>query len=216
MASTDFSAPIELNRLHWPVTALGYGQRIGIWFQGCSIRCPGCCSRDTWESTGAQCGNVDQILDWVERLPSAQIDGFTLSGGEPFDQPEALADLVRGLRHAYGMERDILLYTGHPWRRVQSTHVDILALVDAVISEPYLESRPATGLRGSDNQRLHCLTPLARQRYEASPSFEPRMQVHFDGETLWMIGIPQPGALEGLQQKLSARGVVLGAPSWLA
>ena len=40
--------PISLSRLHFPVTTLGPGRRIGIWFQGCSIRCPGCISADTW------------------------------------------------------------------------------------------------------------------------------------------------------------------------
>lgn len=42
-----------LSRLHFPVTTLGPGRRIGVWFQGCSIRCAGCISRDTWE-TGAR------------------------------------------------------------------------------------------------------------------------------------------------------------------
>ncbi|MCT5046402.1 radical SAM protein, partial [Pseudomonas aeruginosa] len=27
---------------------MGTGRRLGIWFQGCSIRCPGCISADTW------------------------------------------------------------------------------------------------------------------------------------------------------------------------
>ncbi|MBW6186918.1 4Fe-4S cluster-binding domain-containing protein, partial [Pseudomonas aeruginosa] len=28
--------------------AVGNILRLGIWFQGCSIRCPGCISADTW------------------------------------------------------------------------------------------------------------------------------------------------------------------------
>src|SRR3546814_9784731 len=39
---------IAVSRLHFPVTALGPGRRIGLWLQGCSIRCPGCISVDTW------------------------------------------------------------------------------------------------------------------------------------------------------------------------
>ncbi|HAU1321526.1 TPA: radical SAM protein, partial [Legionella pneumophila] len=39
---------IYISRVHFPVTTLGPGHRIGIWFQGCSIRCPGCISTDTW------------------------------------------------------------------------------------------------------------------------------------------------------------------------
>ena len=39
---------LSLSRVHFPVTTLGPGRRLGIWFQGCSIRCPGCISADTW------------------------------------------------------------------------------------------------------------------------------------------------------------------------
>lgn len=40
---------LALSRMHFPVTTLGPGDRIGIWFQGCSIRCTGCISKDTWD-----------------------------------------------------------------------------------------------------------------------------------------------------------------------
>ena len=38
---------LALSRMHFPVTTLGPGNRIGIWVQGCTIRCPGCVSADT-------------------------------------------------------------------------------------------------------------------------------------------------------------------------
>ena len=47
------SDQIGLNRVHFPVTALGPGRRVGIWLQGCSIRCPGCMSLDTWAPAAA-------------------------------------------------------------------------------------------------------------------------------------------------------------------
>ena len=44
----DVGEPLSVNRLHHPVTALGSGSRVGIWTQGCAIRCRGCASLDTW------------------------------------------------------------------------------------------------------------------------------------------------------------------------
>lgn len=216
MASSVSSAPLEISRLHWPVTVLGHGQRVGIWFQGCKIRCPGCCSRDTWASDATRRTTVGEVLDWVAGLPMAQIAGFTISGGEPFDQPEALSELLQALRTDYGTGRDILVYSGHPWRCLEAAHAAILAEIDVVISEPYLAHRPTDGLRGSDNQRMHCLTPLAEERYASGVPVTGNMQVHFDGQTLWMIGIPRPGALEQLQESLATRGITLGQPSWRA
>jgi anaerobic ribonucleoside-triphosphate reductase activating protein len=87
---------ITLSRLHFPVTTLGPGKRIGIWLQGCSIRCPGCISADTWSATEGLTTTeavIEALLPW---LPDAE--GITISGGEPFDQPEALQILLRELR----------------------------------------------------------------------------------------------------------------------
>ncbi len=211
---------INLSRLHWPVTTLGYGRRVGIWFQGCSIRCKGCCAQDTWEAgSSSKKVALDTVLEWVASLPVDQIDGFTLSGGEPFDQPEALAELAVRLRTQYCVrrDRDILAYSGHPWRRLTREHRSILDLVDVVISEPFVQERPGDSIRGSNNQKVHRLSCLARERYGMVSEHHDRnrsMQVHYDGSVLWMIGIPRPGDLERFQEKLRTSGITLGNVSW--
>lgn len=210
---------INLSRLHWPVTALGFGRRVGIWFQGCSIRCAGCCAQDTWDADSSSNVALERVLDWVAARPVDEIDGFTLSGGEPFDQPEALVGLARELRSRYctRSDRDILTYSGHPWRRLIREHRSILKMLDVVISEPFVRERPGDSLRGSNNQKIHRLTRLARERY--GPDYEIQnpnrsMQVHYDGRTLWMIGIPQSGDLERFQEELGKSGIMLGNVSW--
>src|SRR5215213_9495247 len=103
--------PIALSRLHFPVTTLGPGRRLGIWLQGCSIRCPGCISVDTWSPTQGQTTTeaiVEALLPW---LP--ETEGITVSGGEPFDQPQALAVLLKELRRLSPV--DILVYSGYPF-----------------------------------------------------------------------------------------------------
>lgn len=52
---------LYLSRIHFPVTTLGPGNRIGIWFQGCSIQCQGCVSVDTW-GTGKGGVLVNEIM----------------------------------------------------------------------------------------------------------------------------------------------------------
>ena len=78
-----------VSRLHFPVTTLGPGRRVGLWLQGCSIRCPGCISLDTWDP---RVGLVP-IADLLERIDQLawEADGLTVSGGEPFD-PGDLVD----------------------------------------------------------------------------------------------------------------------------
>src|SRR5215218_593389 len=88
---------IQLNKAHWPVTVLGPGRRIGLWMQGCSIHCPGCVSQDTWPADPATAITVDALVDWCRTTTGSALDGVTISGGEPFDQPDALLRLLVAL-----------------------------------------------------------------------------------------------------------------------
>ena len=197
-----------LSRVHYPVTTLGRGRRIGIWFEGCSIRCPGCVSRDTWEFG---CGEttVEAVCDSLrEDLKSA--DGVTISGGEPFDQPEALEALLHWLRGNFA--GDILVFSGHPWEQLSERITRWNGQIDVLISDPFDPQAGQTlALRGSDNQRVHLLTSLAHARYANLPSAKcdhknPALDIVFDGNKVWMAGIPRSGDMERLRQKLLEAG----------
>lgn len=197
-----------LSRLHFPVHTLGPGARVGVWLQGCSIRCPGCISLDTW-APGRGETSVAAVLEAVAPwLPKA--DGVTVSGGEPFDQPEALRALLLGLRERTA--GDVLVFTGYPYEALGGRLEACAGLIDALVTDPFEVSRPQTlALRGSDNQRLHRLTPLGQARfgvYERPLGPEDRrLDVHFDADgTVWMAGIPQRGDLQRLSSLLAAGG----------
>lgn len=199
---------IYLSRLHYPVTTLGPGRRIGIWFQGCSIRCAGCVSVDTW-AQGQTSTTVAEVASAVGRwLPEAS--GVTLSGGEPFDQPEALAALLAQL--PLTDDQDVLVYSGHPFEHIANHPALKDGQIDALISDPYLVDRPQTlSLRGSDNQRLHLLTDLGRDRFSAFqapiPTGHRSIDVMFDTDgTVWLAGIPRPGDMDRLRKILSVQG----------
>ncbi len=200
-----------INRLHFPVTSLGYGRRAAVWFQGCSIRCPGCVSRDTWTAEPHHVVPVVEVLSWL--LPRlAQADGLTLSGGEPFDQPEALRTLLQSVRANFS--GDILVYTGHAWSGIERDHPWLRAdgSADVVISEPYLAGAPSKLIwRGSDNQRVRLLTPLGHERYGDTVDQQPwpetrTLDVCVGENEIWMAGIPRPGDLARLQRQLRRHG----------
>lgn len=198
---------VGISRIHFPITTLGPGRRLGIWFQGCSIRCPGCISADTW-ATGRGLLSLDKLL---ERLESwlLECDGITISGGEPFDQCDALNELLRGMRAKVGV--DILVYSGHPFERLAEPLVRMDGLIDALITDPYQVDAPQTlPLRGSDNQRLHMLTALGRERFatfEEPQRCEQTFDVMFDDDgAVWLAGIPRRGDFERLRERLGQLG----------
>ena len=214
------STVLRLSRMHYPVTVLGFGRRVGIWFQGCSIGCAGCISKDTWESDGGHAATIDEVLEKCETWRSdGEVDGVTISGGEPFDQPVALRALLDALDRWFGSARqsaDLLCYSGYPEQRLRERFPEILDRLDVVIPNPYVESRaPGGRWRGSSNQRLVPLTPLGRSRYGAMANQPETPEIQFvvdDG--IWFIGIPRPGDMRALEEKLRERGVLLGDASW--
>src|SRR4051812_8784074 len=125
---------LRLSRLHYPVTTLGPGRRAGIWFQGCTIRCPGCIAVDTWPDRPERAVPVVEVLDWLANLPAAEVDGVTISGGEPTEQPAALVELLGCIdrwRQAMAGDRDVLIFTGREPGWLDEPESAMLAGADA-------------------------------------------------------------------------------------
>src|SRR5438045_8319262 len=76
--------------------AEGPGQRLAVWFQGCPLRCPGCCNPEMLPFDG---GTEADLSDLVAQIKSAQrtcnIEGITLLGGEPLAHAAGAAALAR-------------------------------------------------------------------------------------------------------------------------
>jgi len=137
-------------------------------------------------------------------------EGITISGGEPFEQPEALEALLAGLRRQTSV--DILVYSGHAIEKIKPSLMKVEGLIDVLISDPFdvdtTQSRP---LRGSDNQRMHFLTALGRSRfsqYERPLSeVDKSLDVMFDADgSVWFAGIPSRSDFFLLQDLLVQQG----------
>jgi anaerobic ribonucleoside-triphosphate reductase activating protein len=144
-------------------------------------------------------------MQWIDSA-----SGVTISGGEPFDQPEALVELVQRLKGMF--QGDLLIFTGHSYERIAPQLGLLSGLVDAVITDPFRQGEAHTkALRGSDNQRLHLLTPLGRERlgcYERPRTrTDDALDVMFDPEgSVWIAGIPRRDDMLRLRAEIVAAG----------
>ncbi|MFE4620636.1 4Fe-4S cluster-binding domain-containing protein [Streptomyces sp. NPDC056747] len=207
-----------------PVTALGPGRRLGVWVQGCPLACPGCMSRHTWDPRGGREVPVERLADAWRRALADGYDGLTVSGGEPLEQPAALAELLaaadRERRAADRTDADLLVYTGRDEDEIAASPEAraALALADAVITGRYRAGEPTRLVwRGSANQRLVPLTPLGQRRYAAHLRREadrPELQVRVTDTEIQVIGVPQPGELASLERELASRGVTFRENTW--
>jgi anaerobic ribonucleoside-triphosphate reductase activating protein len=141
-------------------------------------------------------------------------DGVTVSGGEPFDQPDALLELLARVRSK--TEADILVFTGYPWTTVAGMLGSSPAPFDAIVTGPFdREEKQTLALRGSDNQELHLITERGRARFAGfeRPATERdrAVDVMFDDNgDVWFAGIPARDDFQRLRELLESTGSTLG------
>ncbi len=198
----DGNQLIRIGLTHFPLVSLGPGLRLGIWLAGCPLRCNGCIAPE-WQPMDS--GYQTTVTELLEELQPVlhEVDGVTLSGGEPFAQPEGLSALLRELRQD-GIT-DIMAYSGYQIEQLHQSAPETLALLDALVDGPFEAELPTDSpWRGSANQRLHILTaaPALRQRYNQFEKYTPASRllqcVPRPGGAV-VIGIPRPSDLEELR-----------------
>ena len=136
----------------------GPGLRFVVFTQGCPHHCPGCHNSATWNPEGGYTTSAAEVLEEIRRRRD-WLDGVTLSGGEPFRQAGALAELARECR-ALGLP--VITYTGYTWEQLvdplrRPADADrLLRELDLLVDGPFLLARKSLTLRfrGSANQRV--------------------------------------------------------------
>jgi anaerobic ribonucleoside-triphosphate reductase activating protein len=146
--------------------AEGPGKRFAVWFQGCPLRCPSCCNPEFLPFTG---GTVTPLSELVRQLESADVEGITLLGGEPFAHAEGAATLAKAAR-SRGFS--VMVFSGYTLGELRA-NVDpavahLLAATDILVDGPFIRESPDTTRRwvGSTNQQIHFLT--SRYRFDDS------------------------------------------------
>ncbi len=137
---------------------MGPEVRAVVWVQGCSLGCPGCFNPQTHPRHAGTAVQVDDLLAKLVALEE-QIEGLTVSGGEPLQQMPALLELLQGLRRTTRLSA--LAFTGFTWAEVQRLprSAELLANLDVLIAGRFdAAQRLAQGLIGSANKTVHFLT----------------------------------------------------------
>lgn len=145
----------------------GPGCRAVIWVQGCLRECPGCFNPASWSFEVNQLVTVESLVEKI--LSNDRNQGVTFSGGEPFWQAPALANLARQVKAA-GLS--VMSFTGFTLEQLQSEYApagsqDLLAQLDLLIDGAYIQSlaiHSPDSLVSSSNQRVHLFNPEFQDR----------------------------------------------------
>ncbi|HBC73270.1 MAG TPA: radical SAM protein [Candidatus Wallbacteria bacterium] len=184
---------IFVDLIYHPVLALGPGERTGLWTRGCTIRCPGCSADHAWEFLEEYKMKTEEAVGEILKYAKAGCRALTISGGEPFDQPEALNALLEAVRR--GGVNDIFIYSGYPYETLKKKYGGILDKTDVLIDSPFQAGTPSKELwRGSGNQNMIILTgnKILKEKYEAfaaDNSGGRKLQVITHKDKVYIIGI---------------------------
>lgn len=88
----------------------GPGLRLAVFVQGCPHNCHGCHNPETHDFAGGRLIDTDEIIAMMDGNPL--LSGITLTGGEPFCQPDACIELAKAARER-GLS--VWIYTGYTY-----------------------------------------------------------------------------------------------------
>jgi anaerobic ribonucleoside-triphosphate reductase activating protein len=145
----------------------GPGCRAVVWVQGCSRACHGCFNEASWAFEINQLVPIATVVDII--LSEADHEGVTFSGGEPFWQATALAELAKRVK-AQGL--NVMSFSGFTLEELQSDRAPagsaaLLAELDILIDGPYLANQAIhdpTSPVSSRNQRVRVMNPAMGDR----------------------------------------------------
>ncbi|MFJ4208544.1 4Fe-4S single cluster domain-containing protein [Paenarthrobacter sp. NPDC089675] len=193
---------LRVGRILHGTTAEGPGLRTAVWFQGCSIRCKGCVNPHLFSPRG---GKLLPVAGIIEDSIAAGVEGLTLIGGEPFDQPAAGHALAAAARAA-GL--GVIAFSGYEYQtlcdRDDSTRA-FLAKVDLLVDGPYQDWNPETNraLVGSGNQRFIHLTDRYKNYRPEGVLNRVDIRVRPDG-TIEVAGFLDSASLKDLSSLTSS------------
>jgi anaerobic ribonucleoside-triphosphate reductase activating protein len=124
--------------------------------QGCSRKCHNCYNKSIQKKNSKKHSKPLYKIDQLYYdIIGARLDGVTISGGEPFEQPEALYDLLILLNEKIEkLPLGIIVFTGYTIQEIRENPLMIkcVDLIDLIIEGEYIDGLNCS--IGSSNQNF--------------------------------------------------------------
>ena len=185
---------MQIDRLLFPITTLGPGNRLVIWTIGCTKYCFNCTNPELWQKNPKKDIDVYELVKMIKQSVGDQIiDGITLTGGDPLEQIYELNKLLQLLNN---ITDDVLIYTGYTLEETKeilsaSDWENLLKYTSVIIDGSYINelNDNKIPLRGSTNQNIIYLNESKRENYEAYLYEGRKVQNVYYNQDLISVGI---------------------------
>ena len=165
----------------------GPGLRFVLWTQGCSKGCKNCFNPLTWSNERNKIFTNDNLLELIKNFED--IDGITITGGDPFEQEYELLELLFSLR-SFNFKKGIIVYTGFTIDEINENPIrrKCLDYLDILIDGRYVEEKKiSSGLKGSSNQNVFYFSDKVK---EEEINIDQEIEIGFSEDTVFLTGFP--------------------------
>ena len=137
----------------------GTGVRCVLWCSGCTHKCQGCFSEESWKFSAGLPFDKEMQDQVMKDLSNPYITGLTVSGGDCL-HPRNAKDLLPFLQRVKLElpEKDIWCWTGHQFEDLKNNllQAQCLEYIDYLVDGKFVKElyEPDLLFRGSSNQRI--------------------------------------------------------------
>ena len=178
----------------------GPGNRFVLWTQGCLKGCKNCFNPETWSTDLYKELSPTQIFELIKNF---NVEGVTISGGDPLEQEEELLELLFLLKEIK-LPKGIILFTGFSRNEIRENPIreKCLSYIDVLIDGRYEEElKTDSSLRGSSNQEFYFFSDkISREEL----FFDQEIELSLENDKIVMTGFPNVS-----RKTLKELGVIL-------
>ena len=164
----------------------GPGNRFVLWTQGCSKGCSECFNPETWSTNIYKELSPMQIFELIKNF---EVDGVTISGGDPLEQEDELLELLM-LLSTMRLRKGVILFSGFTRAEISSNFIreQCLKYIDVLIDGRYEKNLKIDfSLRGSSNQEFYSFSDKISSD---ELSFDQEIEISSLEGDIMMTGFP--------------------------
>jgi len=174
------------------VKVLGKGNRFVLWVQGCKKRCFNCIATDSWDLNGGIEIDIEELVKEVK-----DVDGITITGGEPFLQADKLSYFL----DCIDKNLDVIIYSGYKYEEIikDKNKLKLLKKADLLIDGEYIDELNFDNpLVGSLNQNIYVLSERGKELAKHIQTLKSReIEIRVRNNEVFVVGVI-PKKLKGV------------------
>jgi anaerobic ribonucleoside-triphosphate reductase activating protein len=181
-----------------------------IWVAGCPFRCKGCIQPDYLSKNSGKDISVQELTNIVNHYLN-QIDGITISGGEPLWQADVLSLLMENTPSSL----DKMVFTGYKIDELNESQLECLSKFDLVVDGRFKEMHKGDYMwRGSSNQKFHSPTGkyTKKQLEDFYNSKSKGLEITVKDSSIFFYGIPPVEEINEIYDILQSKSINILTP----